>query len=117
MGIADEVQAALAEAGTAVGNGPLLFPFTRAGVQETPWDTAGAGVSYTLTGIDEGIKEVYIRGSSETRKARMLMVDATGIAPMVGDKVTVAGSPHDVLAVMPEAPGGVALYYQVEIST
>lgn len=117
MTIAAEVLAALQEAGAAVGDGPYSLTFTRAGVAENPWDAAGAETTFTLTAIDEGIKEVYVSGSSATRKARMLMVDATGTEPMIGDRVTVSGAAHDVLAVRPEAPGGVALYYMVEISS
>ena len=115
MTIAQEVLAALQEAGREVG--ALVLTFTRAGVAENPWDTPAAGQTFALTAIDEGIREVYVSGSSATRKARMLMVDATGTAPAIGDKVAINGATHDVLAVLPEAPGGVAFYYRVEIST
>lgn len=108
--VAAEVAAALREVGIAL-------TFTRAGVAVNPWDAAGAGLSFALTAVDMGIKEVYVSGSSATRKARMLMVEATGTAPVIGDRVTVGGSVHDVLAVMPLSPSGVDLYYKVEIST
>jgi hypothetical protein len=117
MTIAAEVLAALQEAGAAVGDGPLVLMFTRKGEAANPWDAAGAETTYELTAIDEGIKEVYASGSAATRKARFLMVDAIGTAPAIGDSVAIAGASHDVLAVMPEAPGGIALYYMVEIST
>ena len=117
MTIAQEVLAALQEAGQAVGSGPLVLTFSRAGVAENPWDAPESGQTFALTAMDEGIKEVYVSGSSATRKARMLIVDATGTAPAIGDKVTLDGKTHDVLAVFPEAPGGVALYYRVEIAT
>ena len=116
MTIAAQVLAGLREAGTATGNGPLELVFTRAGAaQVNPWDAVATPTSYTLTGVDMGIKTRY-GADSAVRSARMLMVDATGTAPQVGDKVTVSGRVHDVLAVMPEAPAGVALYYEVEIS-
>lgn len=117
MTIAQEVLAALQEAGQAVGSGPLVLTFSRAGVAENPWDTAAAGQAFAITAIDEGIREVYVSGSSATRKARMLMVDATGTAPAIGDKVTLDGKSHDVLSVTSEAPAGTPLYYRVEIST
>jgi hypothetical protein len=117
MTIAAEVLAALQEAGAAVGNGPLVLTFTRKGGEEYSWSEGEGPTTYQLTAIDEGIKEVYASGSSATRKARFLMVDATGTAPAIGDSVAIGDKSHDVLAVMPEAPGGVALYYRVEIST
>lgn len=115
MTIAQEVLAALQEAGAAVGTGPLVMTFAR-GAVVNPWD-AGTSSTYTVTAIDEGIREVYVAGSSATRKARMLMVDATGTAPAIGDKVTLDGKSHDVLSVTSEAPAGTPLYYRVEIST
>ena len=90
MTIAQEVLAALQEAGREVG--ALVLTFTRPGVAENPWDAPASGQTFALTAMDEGIKEVYVSGSSATRKARMLMVDATGTAPAIGDKVAINGA-------------------------
>lgn len=120
MTIAAEVAAGLAEAGVSLTGSPLVMTFERApSGPEKPWDTNyyGEPVTYTLTGIDMGIKEIYVSGSSATRKARMLMVDATGTKPEIGDRVTIGGASHDVLAVMPFAPAGEPIFYKVELST
>lgn len=126
MTIAAEVLAALQEAGSDVGTGPLVLTFTRPGAaQVNPWDAPASPTTYTLTAIDMGTREIYADGSatestartSATRTVRRLMVDALGTSPMIGDRVSIGGASHDVLRVMPEAPGGVALYYEVEIST
>lgn len=116
MTIAAEVLAALQEAGREVGTGPLVLTFTRQGTAANPWTAPGSGQTYALTVLDRGIKDVY-SGGSVVRRARMLMADATGVAPAVGDKVTIGGRTHDVLSVAPQAPAGVALYYALEIST
>jgi hypothetical protein len=99
--------------------------FNRAGIQANPWDTPQPPISFTLTAIDMGIRQIYADNTateggnrtSAVRRVRMLMVDATGLAPAVGDRVTIGGKVHDVLEVRPLAPSGAALYYEVEIST
>lgn len=117
MTIAQEVLAGLREAGQATGTGPLVLTFTREGAATNPWDTPGVSTTYTLTCVDMGIKQVYVEGSAATRKARMLMADATGTEPKIGDRVTIGGASHDVLGVMPLAPAGTALMYNIEVSS
>ena len=100
--------------------------FTRpAAGQVNPWDAPAAATTFTLTAIDQGIRQVYVDGNATqstartgaTRFVRTLMVDALGTAPAIGDRVEIGGQSHDVLKVMPTAPAGVAIYYKVEIST
>jgi hypothetical protein len=99
--------------------------FNRPGIQANPWDTPQSGISFTLTAMDMGIKQLYVDNAgteggnrtSAVRRVRMLMVDATGLAPAVGDRVTISNKVHDVLEVRPLAPSGAALYYKVEVST
>ncbi len=125
MSIASEVLAGLQEAGVETGGAALEFTFTRPGAAANPWDTPGTATTYKLFGLDMGIRQVYGDGSatesssrtSSVRRVRMLLVDATGTAPLIGDRVAVAGKTHDVLEVKPLAPGGVALYYELEVST
>ena len=82
-----------------------------------PWDVPGAApADVILTCIDSGLKEVYIQGSTATRLARKLMINAGVVVPKVGDTITVRGRVHDVLSVAPLAPGGVDLFYDIEIS-
>ena len=125
MTIQAEVLAALQEAGTATGGAPVELTFTRPGVQANPWDAAGTATTYKLFAIDMGIRQIYVDGAatesaartSAVRRVRMLMVDATGTVPAIGDRVGIGSKAHDVLEVKPLAPGGVALYYELEVST
>lgn len=82
-----------------------------------PWDTAipGAPTVYSVTVIDDGIRNIYEPGSLIARKARVLTIGATGFIPAVSDVITVRGAAHEVLAVMPLAPGGVDLLYDIEL--
>lgn len=103
----------------------MELTFTRPGAQSNPWDSAQAPVTYKLVAIDMGIRQIYVDGNatestartSSIRRVRMLMVDATGVVPAIGDRVTINGKVHDVLEVKPLAPAGAALYYKLEVST
>ena len=125
MTIEAEVLAALQEAGVATAGAALELTFTRPGAQVNPWDTAGTATTYKLFGIDMGIKQLYAENTateggnrtSAVRRVRMLMVDATGTVPAIGDRVALNSKAHDVLEVRPLAPGGVPLYYELEVST
>ena len=120
--IADELKAALAEAATALGTDPLSVTIMRAGAQATPYTPAASPDYYTYAAIDEGVKQVYVDGTTATRMARFVMIDATGETPRNGDKLQfgawIEGAmAHEVLAVHSEAPTGVALYYRLELSS
>ena len=122
MSIPQEVFAALIEAGEAVGNGRLVVTIKRAGTQATPYEPASGDVFYTFAGIDEGLSDVYVSGSTATRKAHMVMIDAVNGTPLVGDKVQfgpwVEGDKaSSILTVYTEAPAGVAVYHRVELSS
>lgn len=120
MTIADEVLAALQEAGIATAGAVLTVSIRRAGTQANPWDTPGAETITEHTGIDEGVKEVYVSGTSSTRMGRVVMIDAIAGTPQVGDSLQLgawdgSAPAFTVLQVMTEAPGGVPLYHRVEI--
>jgi hypothetical protein len=125
MSIAAEVLAGLQEAGVATAGAALELTFTRPGTQVNPWDTAGTAITYNLFGVDMGIRQLYADGAatestnrtSAVRRVRMLMVDATGTVPAIGDRVAIGAQTHDVLEVKPLAPGGVPLYFELEVST
>lgn len=120
MTIADEVLAALQEAGIATAGAALTVSIRRAGTQANPWDAPGAETVTEHTGIDEGVKEVYVSGTSSTRMGRVVMIDATAGTPQVGDGLQFgawdgSAPAFSVLQVMTEAPGGAPLYHRVEI--
>ena len=110
--IAAEVAAAIAEVGFAA-------TITRRTGPQTPWDNAPeAETAYPVTVVDDGIKTRYSRaddGALIARTARVLTVAVGDVAPAMGDTITVGGSLHVIAAVMPTAPGGVALLYEVEL--
>lgn len=128
--IAEEIAAALAEAGEAVGDGPLLCTLRKAGAggRETPWDTTpepGPDL-YELTAL-----EVYLRlrdasGTLTGEQIRKLTVNATGAEPVNGDEIAVgvakdAVTPEtkfaEITQVTKVAPGGVALMYELELAS
>ena len=117
--IAAEVSAALREVAQDVGDGAFLVTLhPQPTAQVNPWDAPGATPDpVELAALDDGIREVYVQGSAATRRARMVTVEANGTVPAVGDSLTIDGLRHAVLGVMPLAPSGVALLYDLEISS
>lgn len=128
MTIADEIAAALAEAGEATGNGPLLCrlrrPATETGEDAgTPWGNAATGTppepdEFTVTALEDEAKTRYSKsddGALIPRRVRVLTVSATGEAPKVGDTIVLPDGEHVIDMVEPTAPAGVALMFEVEI--
>lgn len=113
LGIASEVADAIASVGFAA---TLTRPSATGPV--TPWDTtpAGAATDYDVTVLDDGIVDRYIPGSLITRRVRVLTIGATGVVPAKDDLITVRGVECKIEAVMPLAPGGVDLLYDIEVS-
>lgn len=74
-----------------------------------------APVTFTVRVIDDGIKDRYAPGGLVTRKARVLTISTAGTTPVKKDRITVRGVEHEIQAVMPLAPGGVDLLYEVEL--
>lgn len=109
--IAAEVQDAIASVGFAATvsrttGGPV-----------NPWDTGPPTITtYTVTVIDDGIKDRYAAGSLILRKVRVLTIGAVGFVPAISDTITVRGVEHEIQAVMPLAPGGVDLLFEVELA-
>jgi hypothetical protein len=113
QGIADEVSAAIAE----VGFTAILRKET--GGAATPWDTGTPTVTNTeITVIDDGIRDRYIAGTLTTRRTRVLTVAVqNGVVPQKPDQVVVRGVVFEIEEVMPLAPGGLDLLYEVELAT
>lgn len=117
MTLAAEISAALAEAGSATAGAPLVATFTRrVGGPATPWNAGAPTVTtFALTVVDSGFQTRFSGADQTPRRARVLTVEATGEAPLIGDGVTVAGASFTVLGIEPLAPGGQVLLYDVEI--
>jgi hypothetical protein len=110
--IAQEASAAIAE----VGFTAILQKAT--GGPTTPWATGSPTLTNTeITVIDDGIRDRYIPGTLITRKTRVLTVAVdNGVVPEKADRVQVRDVWHDIEEVMPLAPGGVDLLYDVELA-
>jgi hypothetical protein len=122
LAIAAEVAAALAEAGAATGNGPLIGSLKkRAGNPAAPPQnpfavatppTPPAPVPVTI--IEGSYDLRHIDGVMILATDRKVMMDATGPVPAPGDTLEIGGLDHAIISVRPEAPGGVALMYEVQ---
>lgn len=120
--IAAEVAAALAEAGAATGNGPMIGslkkragnpsdppqnPFAVATPPSTPEPAPVTIIvdSYALRHIDG----VMIHASD-----RKVTMAATGPVPAPGDTLEIGGLDYAIMSVRTESPGGVALMYECQ---
>jgi len=113
--IAAEIADALAEAGTAVGSGPLIATIKRKGAQTGP-DYApvyGPDTLHTLT---------VILGSFSNRERADTAILATDtkitasvgdVIPAVSDRIAVQGDDYQVYGVDPLKPGGDVLMYKI----
>lgn len=112
--IAAEVSGALAEVGFQA-----TIDRTTGGA-ETPWGTEAATVTtYSVTVVDDGIKSLtqpQIDGTLIVRTSRVLTIATGSVIPAMGDTITLHGQEHAITAVMPLAPGGVALLFEVELA-
>ena len=126
--IAAEVAAALAEAGEATGNGPLICTIGRNTGTGTPWDNNVSTVPdllYPVTGI-ENMQDVRdMTGMLVGMKKRTLTINATGVTPLKSDTIAVGVAPGDVvegtkfeeiISVMYLSPGGTVLLYRLELA-
>lgn len=114
--IAAEVAAGIAEVGFAAtitrpGTGGPKSP------EEVGFVPVPAPVTFTVTVIDDGIKDRYAPGGLVTRQARVLTIAATGVVPQKKDVITVRGVDHVIQQIMPLAPGGIDLLYEVELES
>jgi hypothetical protein len=115
--VAAEVEGALAEVGFAA---TITRASAAASEPQNPWDApaspANAPTVYSVIVVDDGIKDRYAPGGLVTRRVRVLTVAATGVVPVKSDIITVRGQDHVIQQVMPLAPGGVDLLFEVELA-
>ena len=113
--IAAEIAAGLAEAGTAVGSGPLIGTIKRKGLAHGP-DYApyyDPDIEYAFT---------VILGSFSNRERADTAILATDtkitasvgdVIPAVSDRIAVQGDDYQVYGVDPLKPGGDVLMYKI----
>jgi hypothetical protein len=116
--IAAEIAAALADVGNDTGSGPLVATVTRApgDAAVNPWDAVSttAFSTFTASVIQDAWKFGEINGTSILATDLKLMMAAGVVVPDVADTITVAGEVYNIMDVMPEAVGGVDLFYIIQ---
>ena len=106
-GVQADVQAALLEVGFTV----TLEKATSTGPEYDP--TPGAPVTYSLTVIDDQIRVRDQAGNLTGLTQRVLTVAYGAVVPAKGDWVVVRGARHRIGEVMPLAPGGADILYDL----
>lgn len=134
LDIQAEIAAALAEAGEAVGTGPLICTIRRANPvpdePQNPFDEPSVGDDnppqlFPVTAV-ESIQDVRdMNGTLIGVKKRTLTINATGVAPLKSDTIAVGVAPaavtsqtvfEEILAVTPLSPGGTAILYELSLA-
>lgn len=126
--IAAEVLAGLAEAGEATGNGPMICTLRRSAADgpTDPWGGSGGGPTYHEVSAVQTQKHIRDASGTLVGEAKtVLLVDATGVAPLKSDYVAVNLHIADVMSdtrfheiadVETVAPAGVALMHKVTLA-
>lgn len=114
--IAAEVNAALAEASIATGDGIYTVTLLEPAAQPTnPWDTpAGAPTQHEVNAVISDYPLSMIDGTLIRQGDKRIMLSATVVAPEVNWRVISSGVNYAILSVREIGPGGVALYYEVQ---
>jgi len=119
--IQSEIRAALIEVGFAVGAGPLRLRFKRATEEDAenpraPWDGDNEDPDeYELLVIEEAFRAHQIDGASVLVSDRRYLAEAGVELPKPGDEVFIAEDRFYLHQVIPESPGGVALFYTLHM--
>lgn len=114
--VASEVDTALAEVAQEVGAGSFTVTLIRSPVDEptTPWGAPGGSpTEFSLLAMLDEWNKNEIDGTLIRATDKKVMVSATGAVPTVADRLVISGVDHAIMAVTPEAPGGVALNYVI----
>lgn len=116
--IAAEIATALAEVGTDTGTGPLVATLTHPPVDSpvNPWDAPAEEEPSThdLTVIRDSWKFGEVDGTKILASDLKLMAQAGVVVPTTADTITLQGVVYRIMDVMPEAVGGVDLYYMIQ---
>jgi len=102
--IQDDIAAAFAESGEAVGSGPYLCTIRRAssapGTALTPWDEpadpANAPTDYEVVSLKDETTSRYMDGSLIGEMRRVVTIAANVVRPLKSDKVAVGVAKADV---------------------
>jgi len=116
--IAAEIAEALAEVGTDTGTGPLVATITRAPIDApvNPWDAPSTTQvsTFQTTVIRDMWRYGEIDGTLIRADDLKLMAQAGAVVPTTADTLTLDDEEYRIMSVMPEAIGGVDLYYIIQ---
>jgi hypothetical protein len=113
--IASEVAAALREAGTATGNGPLVAVLQPALTGGTPWDAPGATPApVNVVVVVDRYTSREIDGARILSGDKRVLMEAGVAVPKPGDGLTISGVAHRIENVDPLSPAGVSVMYECQ---
>ena len=115
--IAAEVRAALGEAATATGDGPLIGTIERRGdrVGGTDFEPIyGPDVPHRCNVVLDTFTAREREGTSIASTDVKLLASALDIAPTAADTIEVDGKTYEIVDAMPLNPGGVALMWTLQ---
>lgn len=121
-----EIAAALAEAGAEVGTGPFRVSLIRGGATTRPFPdqpvgpgnmpiTTGAAQTWDLLCVEDVQTTRDMAGNMMAQSQRVLTVEAGIVEPLKSDVVEVQGIRHRIAEVVPLAPAGEALLYELRL--
>jgi hypothetical protein len=110
LGIAKEVDAALASVGQVV---QLVRKGTRGGTEAEP--TFGPESLFDLNVLDDMTRTDKTSGTLIKNISRILIVSAVGAIPTEKDMIQSGSNRFTIVAVLPLSPAGVDLLYEIEI--
>lgn len=124
--IAAEIAAALIEGATATGSGEYFATLEKPGSKTGPAynPTIGDPTYHRLTVLEDWQQQGDQSGTVVGQALHKLMVAATGPVPEKDDRIALGVLPqnasggsewHEIIDVMPTAPGGEALMYEVTL--
>jgi len=114
--IAREIADAIRSVGTEVGEGEFDVVLVRPpALPVNPWDAPGGEPEqFTIPAIVGSFKRGLVDGTLIRATDKRVMLASEGIEPTTADKVVIGGITHAIVSVMPLAPSGVDLMYEVQ---
>lgn len=117
--IAAEVRAALGEAATATGSGPLIGTIKRRGEATGPAyaPVYGPDTEHTCNVVLDTFSAREREGTSIAATDTKIIASALDIEPTAADTIAVDGVSYEIVDAMPLNPGGVVLMWTLVART
>ena len=116
--IAAEIATALADVGNDAGAGPLVATIKRAQLDSAanPWEPISEvdPTEYEINVIRDAWTRSELTGTSILATDLKLMASAGVVVPEIADTITLGDETYNIMSVMPEAVGGVDLFYIIQ---